>query len=279
MIYVVKSLPIFKLFSCFLIVDFWVLLYIFGTKLFCQVIYRYILSVCGLCFHFPNSVICRAKGLNFGKVQLISFSYIIPKFSLLTQGLDNFLLASKSFKVSFYISIFDPFWVNCIIEDMRYRLRIFFFYFSYGCQVFLPALFDKTVNFFCIELLLQLRQKSYFYGSLCVFSLCLHLLSSIYLCLPASHIFSVLAVSLFWFSLPFSLFLSPFSKWNVWVNTFSLKDSKYKECLFSLQVRNSKNEITFTVTQFFSEFGVLKKDGDPSSQTMFQDFAPVFWFL
>lgn len=131
---------------------------------------------------------------------------------------------------------------------MRYRLRIIFFSFAYGCQVFLPALFDKTINFFCIELLLQLRQKSYLYGSLSVCFLCVFTFTFLYLCLPASNISSVLALSpLFWFSLLFSLFLSPFSKWNVWVNIFSLKDSKYEECLFSLQVRNSKNEITFSL--------------------------------
>ena len=116
MIYVVKSLPIFKLFSCFLIVDFWVLLYIFGTKLFCQMIYRYILPVCGLCFHFPNSVICRAKVLNFGKVQLISFSFIILYLSSLTNSRSWRFSPSKSFQVLFYISIFDPFWVNYIID-------------------------------------------------------------------------------------------------------------------------------------------------------------------
>ena len=74
---------------------------------------------------------------------------------------------------------------------MRYRLRIIFFSYAYGCQVFLPTLFDKNVNFFCIELLLQLRQKSYLYGSLSVCFLCVFTFTFLYLCLPASNISSV----------------------------------------------------------------------------------------
>ena len=159
------------------------------------------------------------------------------------------MLASESFEVLFYISIFDPFWV--IIEHMRYRLRIIFFSFAYGCQVFLPELFDKNVIFSVLSC-----SCNFLYGSLSVCFLCVFTFTLLYLCLPASNISSVPTLSpLFWFSLPFSLFLSPCSKWNVWVNIFSLKDflfTIWRMSVFSTSEKWQKWNNFFTVTQFFS---------------------------